>query len=319
MFSEPHEQELLWLKFNIEDPFISKWVITESSYTFQGRHKPLYINDILSQERFSRFRDKIHIIYLDRNYNFEYEISFMQLLKRKVKRWLNRHRGKNYDFVPYAENASFHAERNQRQACVKYISDHFSLDDIVIACDADEIFDFNEGKIEIIEQLLQQYSRPFYIPRKIFCYDYDNLTNRLRFSPITRLSELVKCKDSMHAIRHPKPSERIIAHTDRLLAYEYTFCFSREAIMKKLSAFAHVTDLNELDVIFCLDNNMAIINQEHICAEYLKDTETFYTTIVLDSENAPQFLRDNQEHFKTHTVSTDYLQIRKANHIEQHN
>lgn len=317
MFSEPHEQELLWLKFNVEDPYIDKWIMTESSYTFQGRRKPIYINDILSQARFDRFRSKIHIITIDRNYNFEYEISFIDLFKRKVKRWLNAHRGRNYELVPYAENASFYAEINQRQACVEYIKQHYTPIDIVIACDADEIFDFNEGKIDIFKDILAEHATPFYIRREIFCYDYDNTANRLRYSPIVRLGDLLGSESSMHAIRHPQPSKRVIAQAERLLAYEYTFCFSKEAIVKKLATFAHVTDLDEAALDFCFDNNIALIAPNRIDQHYLKSSESFFTTLKINNENAPKYLRDNYDHFRTGIISPDYENNRKQNNIEQ--
>ena len=73
MFSEPHEQDLLWIKFNIEDPYVTEWVITESSYTFQGKRKKLYLQEILEQERFAPFRNKIHYITLDTNFHFDYD------------------------------------------------------------------------------------------------------------------------------------------------------------------------------------------------------------------------------------------------------
>lgn len=316
MFSEPHEHDLLWLKFNIEDPFVHQWVITESCYTFQGKHKPIYIHDVLSQDRFAPFRHKIHVIELDRNTNFEYEIGFVALLKRKVKRWLNEHRGRNYELVPYAEHASFHAEITQRQACVAYLSAHYSPEDIVIACDTDEIFDFNDGMIELLEQMLATHPTVFYIRRLIFCYDYDNLTARDRFSPIVRLKELTGNRASMHQVRHPMPGERVVVETSRFLAYEYTFCFSKVAIAKKLSAFAHVTDLDERALDFCLSNNVSLINPNKISDTYCADKENFYRTIELDAYNAPSFLRQHFDQFKTGVVSPDYVAHRKQNHLE---
>lgn len=317
MFSEPHEDNLLWLKFNVEDPFVNEWVITESAYTFQGKHKPIHIHDVLSQDRFTPFRHKIHVIELDRNTNFEYEIGFKELLKRKVKRWLNEHKGRDYELVPYAEHAGFYAEITQRQACVAYLQAHYSPQDIVIACDADEIFDFNEGKIELLEQMLAAHPTPFYIRRLIFCYDYNNVTARDRFSPIVRLKELAGNPKSMHQVRHPMPGERVVVEADRLLAYEYTFCFPKEAIAKKLASFAHVTDLDERALDFCLSNNVALINPGKIGEKYRADKENFYTTVELDAHNAPAFLRQNADRFKTGVVSPDYLANRKQNHLEQ--
>lgn len=316
MFSEPHEQELLWLKFNVENDYIDKWIITESTYTFQGQQKPLYLADILLQERFKQFRDKIHLIKIDKNYNFEYEISFIQLLKRKIKRLLNANMKKNYELVPYAENASFHAEIIQRQECLGYIRNNYSFSDIVIPCDADEIFDFGQGKINILNKMLLDNPNIFYIRREIFCYDFDNITSRLRYSPICRVRDLIKDDKSMHIVRHPLSSKRIVAESDRILAFEYTFCFSKEAILKKLSTFAHVVEINSDALDFCLNNNIALVNPTRIDKRYRLDKESYYAKIVLDSENSPEFLLHNIVHFRTNTVSSNYIYNRKHNNIE---
>lgn len=315
MFSEPHEDNLLWLKFNVEAPFVNEWVITESAYTFQGKHKPIHIHDVLSQERFTPFRHKIHVIELDRNTNFEYEIGFKELLKRKVKRWLNEHKGRDYELVPYAELAGFYAEITQRQACMAYLQAHYSPQDIVIACDADEIFDFNEGKIELLEQMLAAHPTPFYIRRLIFCYDYNNQTERIRYVPIARLKDFER--KTVQSIKHPGIQNIVEVRCEKTLVFEYTFCFSKEAIARKLASFAHVTDLDERALDFCLSNNVALINPGKIGEKYRADKENFYTTVELDAHNAPAFLRQNANRFKTGVVSPDYLANRKQNHLEQ--
>ena len=49
---------------------------------------------------------------------------------------------------------------------------HYSLQDIVIPCETDEIIDLNEEKLEIFEETLNQNQALFYISRMIFCYDF---------------------------------------------------------------------------------------------------------------------------------------------------
>lgn len=318
MFSEPHEQELLWLKFNVEDPYVARWVVTESSYTFQGQVKPLYVNEILAQERFAPFRHKVHLIQLEENYNFQYEISCLDLAKRKVKRWLNAHAGRHYELVPYAENASFHAEIIQRQACVPYLVANYPPQTVVFPCDADEILDLSGDKQALFEQLLHRHRGTFYVRRLIFCYDYNNLTPRLRYSPLVRLGDLRRDARSMQAVKHPQLGRFTMADTPVPLVYEYTFCFSKEAIRRKLSTFAHVTDLNASALDYCLDNNIALINPDRIGAQYLRNPEHFYTTIPLNEENSPAFLRDHFDHFRTGVVNPRYEANRQLNHLESH-
>ncbi|MFK8302623.1 hypothetical protein ACI75Y_06900 [Capnocytophaga stomatis] len=313
MFSEPHEQDLLWLKFSIENEFVSEWIITESCYTFQGKKKELHLQEILEQERFKPFVHKIHYISLDKNFHFEYEPPFKEVLKRRVKRLLNKYLNRNYEFVTYSELASFYAEINQRQACVPYILQKYDKDDIVLLCDTDEIFDFNEGKIEIFRDTLRHNPLPFYIHRQIFCYDFDNYTYRRRFIPIVNVKYLDD--EKVQVIKHPRKDKRNIVELDYSLVFEYTFCFSKEAIMRKLGTFAHVTELNEKDLDFAFENNISMISKNKIDHAYRQNKEHFYTKLKLDASNSPKFVRDNFDQICTNVVDKNYLENRKKNHI----
>ncbi|MEZ0184337.1 hypothetical protein AB9T89_18995 [Flavobacterium oncorhynchi] len=318
MFSDSHEQELLWLKFNVEDSFVSEWIVTESKYTFQGKIKPMFFNDVLEQPRFKKFKNKIHYIELNENFNFQFEPKYMDLLKRKTKRLLIKKCDKNYELVPYAELASFYAEINQRGACLGYLKSKYSDEDIVITCDADEIFDFTGNKMDEFMDAVSKFDTPFYIKRYIYCYDFNNLTNRLRYSPIVKLKDL-NSKQSFHSVRHPLKKNRKIVEFTRTLAFEYTFCFSREAIIKKLTSFAHVTDLDVDAVDFCLNNNISLINPDKIDNNYINDPESSFNRILISEENTPSFLIENFNDFKTSVVSIDYSLQRKLNKIEFNN
>jgi hypothetical protein len=318
MFSEPHEQELLWLKFNVEDSFVNEWVITESKYTFQGKKKQMFLKEILSQSRFQKFNDKIHCIDLDENYNFNFEPKFKDLLKRKAKRWLNVRRNKNYELVPYAELASFFSEINQRGACLDYLRSKYSKEDIIITCDTDEIFDFNGDKMNLFISAVSKCNTPFYLKRYIYCYDFDNYSNRLRYSPIVALGDLTS-KQALHNVRHPSLANRRIVELSQNLVFEYTFCFSRESIIKKLASFAHVTDLDTESVDFCLSNNIALINPEKMDANYIQNPESFFDRIIISELNTPSFLIENMGDFKTDVVNENYLLQRKRNKIEHNN
>ncbi|MDO4228179.1 MAG: hypothetical protein Q4C98_00025 [Capnocytophaga sp.] len=316
MFSEPHEQDLLWLKFNIENNFVTEWIITESHYTFQGKRKPIYLKEILNQERFAPFRDKVHYIEINRNYHIEFEPDFLEVIKRKIKRCLNKHFDKNYEFVTYSELASFHAEINQRQACVDYITKKYNKNDIVLLCDADEMFDFNNGKINDFNKIVKQNTTPFYLKREIFCYDFDNYTNRKRYNPIVKVLDLTKNK-TIQILKHPtdKNSRKIIQIGNEKFIFEYTFCFSKEAITKKLNSFAHVTDLNQNDLDFCFANNISMISPDKIDDNHLKNKEFFYSKLTLDETNSPKFVRDNFEKIRTGVVNENYLITRKENNL----
>ncbi|MFH6994879.1 hypothetical protein [Flavobacterium sp. FlaQc-48] len=318
MFSDSHEQELLWLKFNVENSFVNEWIITESRYTFQGKIKPMFLEEILSQSRFEKFKDKIHYINLDENFNFQFEPKFIDLLKRKTKRWLNAKRKRNYELVPYAELASFYSEINQRGACLDYLKSKYSSEDIIITCDTDEIFDFTGNKINEFMNAIASNDTPFYIKREIYCYDFDNYANRLRYSPIVKLKDLTS-KQAFHNVRHPSNNNRVVLEFSQSLAFEYTFCFSKESIIKKLTSFAHVTDLDTEAVNFCLNNNIALINPDRIDNDYIQNSESFFDRILISEKNTPLFLIENISEFKTDVVNLDYLLQRKQDKVEYNN
>lgn len=314
MFSEPHEQELLWLKFNVEDAFVSEWIITESTFTFQGKSKEKYFEKILEQSRFERFRYKIHYIKLDRNFNFEFEPKLKEVLKRKIKRWLMSNSDKEYELVSYAELASFYAEIKQRGACLSHIKSKYSKNDVVLTCDTDEIFDFNGDKNVEFLTILNKNETPFYIKREIFCYDYDNCTNRIRYSPIVSVKDIL-LTDALHAVRHPLPANRNVIKTKNPLVFEFTFCFSKAAIVKKLYAFAHVTDLNEKALDFCFTNNISLISPDQISEEYKHTAENFYSKIELATSQFPEFLIRHFEDFSTGIVNPNHIEARKNNKL----
>jgi hypothetical protein len=310
MFSEPYEQELLWLKFNVENDFISEWFITESSYTFQGKGKDISLPDILKQDRFAPFLNKITILNVSENYNFDFEPFFITIFKRRLKRLLNTRFGRSYELVCYAELASFYAEVKQRQYAFDYICNKYSADDILIACDTDEIFDFSGAKREEFDSIIKNNKTPFYIKREIYCYDYNNITHRDRYSPIVKIGDIGE-KNNLHDIRHPNPLQRIIISTQNKLAFEYTFCFSREAMLKKLISFAHVTDVDESTLFFCLENNISLINPKSIDHNFLSIKDNLYDIVELTEDNTPVFLLNNIDCFRTNTVSHDYLNNRR--------
>lgn len=314
MFSEPHEADLLFLKLTIEDPFVVEWVIVENSFTFQGDEKKLCLEEILSESKFDPFRHKIHIIAVTRNYSFEYEPSFKLLLKRRIKRFLNKQaKSDKYTFVPYAELAAFHCEINQRQIVEDYISNKFEMSDIVFPGDTDEILDLSENKADIFLNYVQNENKPMHFIRKIFCYDFNNATNRVRYCPIVRVKDLKKREYSLHYFKHEAPKNVIIS--DKTFFFEYTFCFKKEAIIRKLQTFAHVSGYGLDAVEYSLNNNISFSSPAKISDKNLQDREFFYKKEELNDENSPMYLRIHAQDWVLNIIPSDYEENRIKNGI----
>lgn len=109
-----NELDLLEIRFEITSQYVDYWVISESTKTFSGKDKPLYLRDNLDG-RFSKFKEKIKII----NYDCGKDP------------WLNEHESRN--------------------SLGRYVLSNFTDDTIVILTDTDEIPDYR--KITFKEEL----------------------------------------------------------------------------------------------------------------------------------------------------------------------
>ena len=57
-----NEMDLLEIRLNILDPYVDKFVIGESTQTFSGNPKPLYVKE--NWDRFKKWHDKIIYIQI---------------------------------------------------------------------------------------------------------------------------------------------------------------------------------------------------------------------------------------------------------------
>src|SRR4051812_43876751 len=63
LFSEVFEKELLLIKFILEEPHVSEWLILENAYSFQGEYKGLHAETMINgDKRFLPYRDRITFI-----------------------------------------------------------------------------------------------------------------------------------------------------------------------------------------------------------------------------------------------------------------
>jgi len=309
MFSEEYERDLLLLKLTVENPFISKWVIVENSYTFQGQRKNKYLDQIINEKEFDKFRDKIHLISLDKNFHLDYEPSLFLVVKRRVKRWLNQFLGRKYELIPYSEFAAFHCEIEQRYAAERYIAENFDNDDIVFPGDTDEIWDLNDGKYKSFVEIVNKHRKPIHFFRKVFCYDFDNYSNRERYAPVIRVRDILKRKYAFHYYKHQ--GEKNIFTSTQIYFFEYTYCFSKPAMIRKLRTFAHVTDLDDSALEFSLRHNISLTTPDNANITFFNNEENICTREVLTEFNSPLYVREHFNYLSTNLIPENYLENRE--------
>jgi hypothetical protein len=288
MFSEPYETDVLWVKLNVENTGVDEWVIIENAYTFQGDFKGHFLKDILKNDkRFSQFLDKIKLI--ETSYTFS---AINQI-----------------DTMAVNEVMAFKAEFKQREASKEYILNKYSPKDWVFLSDTDECLDLSNGKLKLLMNKLNTVDRNLVkIPGVKYIYDYDNIVIANRSTPIVRLdNEILKEVDySFGEIR--KKNVNGTNSWAKEMVFEYSFCFNKEGIEKKLNSFAHTgADFKKWKIgleLNCLPSRDGAIPS-------LNKIKSWHHSVSLNRFNSPQFVRDNISLLKTGIIDTNFKTNRK--------
>ena len=148
------EDLLLDLRLNVLDKYVSKFIITEATYTHNGTKKDLKF-DI---NNFERFKDKIeYIIVDDQPPNILQTNSSDSLERRGEKLILNGYARDNY-------------QRNKIADGIKEASD----DDIIIVSDLDEIPNLqNLNFSKIKNKIIQFKQKMFYYKLNLYYPDFE--------------------------------------------------------------------------------------------------------------------------------------------------
>jgi len=86
-FTFLNEFDLLEIRLNTLNPVVDRFVLVESIYTFSGKRKPLYYNEVKDDERFIKFKDKIeHVIVKDKPFKDMWKTEWVH--KNAVSRGL---------------------------------------------------------------------------------------------------------------------------------------------------------------------------------------------------------------------------------------
>jgi len=284
--SELYELELLLAKCNLENNFVSGWIICENDYSLRGTYKGehSFRKAIWSDKRFEPFLDKIHII----------EMSFKYECKEGID-----------DFTV------IYKQRDIEQYAVQQLAND---EDIIIISDLDEMINFtNPEAIKIITKPVVENNLVCPIANW-FIWDFDNLLGysleTIRILTIKKLKEIqlnpqLKLYHNLQMIRHLKPD--IILKPEIPIAYHYHNCYPKIDIWRKFNTYGHTGFTEEyLDKMLKYNCSWG----REIGSE-LTETNFLKGTVELTVQNSPLYIRENLERLRTNNINPDYENLRK--------
>lgn len=282
LFSEPHESDVLWVKLNVEDKLIDEWVVVENSHTHQGRYKGFFFNDLIANEpRFHQFRSKIHVIESDIVPHFDPD-------DRKI-----------------FDSDATQIDRAQRAKAVPYIVDNYDDQDYVLLSDVDECLDADSAtRRRLLRRKVRRGEDHVLVPRIRYWFDYDNRWSTRRCVNLVSVRQLKKNGD-LDTYLQERSRPVIWRHE---MMFEYSFCFSREGIDRKMDSFLH-TGFSPEDVETALRYNHRPISA-HRPRQLSLNLEWWFEKRRLTPRNSPAFVRKNLALLRTDVVSRHYRKNR---------
>jgi hypothetical protein len=308
MFSDPEEIELVLAKIISEEPLVKNWVIVEGEYSFRGDRKPLILKKMIDTDpRFTQFVGRIHVIEAKQNFLEGFKYPALFLLRKQFEILIRRISRVNYKNQQRAlvEKKFFYAENCTRNFAITKILELAEEENTwILISDADEILNLTNEKIrKSIKEIMHSGNLFVMLFRQKYAYDFDNLDSQQRFTPFV----------SLKALRHlPAPSLSLFRtrfdgtpYVDLPYVVEYTFCFSLEAIFRKLSMFPHVSPSNEAIRESLLINGTAL----YIDAD--NSERRWFKKVKLDDQIVPDYIVTNFQKLRTNNIDQNYLENRR--------
>jgi hypothetical protein len=282
LYSEPHEKEVLLIKLHLENKEVSEWIICENEYTFRNEYKGFSLEHLLNSDvRFKPFKNKIRVF------------------KGNIRA----------DVQPNVDD--FKIETTQRNFGYDYIMSNYNEDTWIILSDVDEAVDFTgNNRTDKLFYYLQKFKNKNKVIRpaqRRYWYDFDNYA--FTFFRLSILPwNLVRYTGNLTSWTNALNVGSIEEH----LAFEYTFCYSFDFILRKLTTYSHTGFVTE-DIKEALECNFWVRSRGrgesiHSPGFYLQnqDLPHWFETISLDPSKDPAYVIDNLPLLKTHSVPKDY-------------
>jgi beta-1,4-mannosyl-glycoprotein beta-1,4-N-acetylglucosaminyltransferase len=217
-----NELDLLEIRLNHHSDFVDKFILTESTFTYSGKPKRLYYNEVKDKEPFSKFKDKI--IY-----------NIFDLEPNGFKNW--------------------EYEKLQRNSLCDFLY-LFTHDDIILYLDCDELVrnknvintSKNIDNIVSLDMTLNWYYFNCVIdPTSEFQNDYsmeECFNRRWHMGKIVRKNHLIDFSTNLYAIREHNIWSPENNFTIPNAGWHFSNLGKGESIYNKLNSFSHSDELN---------------------------------------------------------------------------
>lgn len=286
LFGETYEKELLLLKFQLERFCVDEWIVLENEYSFQGEYKGLWVNQIMDEDdRFAEFKDKITVM----STHFKFACDKTN--------------------VSTADNTAFLNEYKQRDVALNYFLDNYTDADWIIVSDVDEMIDSTSEvrRNALLERMMENQSL-LHISVKRFWFDFDNEYAPVYGIPVCNKKYLVSEDKSLSDVRR-KYHGKLQMNWDLIIGFEYSSCFNKEDILRKLDTNSH-TGFTRADLERALACNhrpfkLALGEQPDL------NKKNLFETVRLTESNSPALVRENLKTYKTNNINKAYKQKRK--------
>jgi hypothetical protein len=295
LFSEPYEKEILLIKLILGGDYISEWIIVENEYSFQGEHKGVFAQQVIeSDPRFEPFRERIHIISGTLKHEaLDYSSGLGALVDKQ----------------------GMDSERRQRSLARQYIIDKYDDDVWVLLSDADETIDLvsDPANYALLEQKVKaNQTGMVFVPRRRFWYDFDNLWNAVRSTPLVTVAQIRAATGELDMGLLRSDHIGYSDQWDRTLIFEYSYCYNRDYILRKFRTFPHggITDSEIKQSMRCNHIPISALRSKKI--DLHKDL--WMEKVVLNDKNSPIFIQQNLDRLRTNVVDSSYLANRQTDY-----
>lgn len=299
LFSEAHEAVVLLAKLHVESEVVLHWVAIENSFTTKGEWKGHCLKRLLHSDlRFRPFLERITVVETRQDFTLDYRRDARlsaELLARRLVGKRSR--------IPRDERRYFHAEVAQRDAGLDTALAKLGGSGWIMVSDVDEMLDGSSvGRGNLLRRALASNARILHLPSRRFVFDFNNISMaRFRHVPMIHTSAL-SAGSSLGRLRNGQWG--VVPGPDPLI-FEYSYCYSKQAIHRKLDSFAHIhPGVDVLDR--ALECNHALID---ISSTRLRSEDLFK---VVDTEEAqhPAYVSEHLDEWMTQNVNPQYSEAR---------
>ena len=284
------EEMLLDLRLNIMDKFVDKFIITEATYSHNGKPKKL----IFDIKNFSRFKDKIIYVVVDEQPKDLFEIEDKDNNKEDTKGQkliLNGYKRDNY----------------QRQMAKK-ILDKVDPDDWILINDIDEIPNLENLDIKKIKNKLIIFKQ------KIFYYKFNLLYENVPWfgSRMCQNKNLIS-PQWLRDLKHKKypfwrldtlfsNSKHINIDIINNGGWHFSHLMSPEELYKKLINFGHHSEFEQSGLK--LEDIKNKVKEKKVFYNHFADKENLdkwnfeYDLKIISDKLLPAYLSKNKEKYR---------------------